>query len=329
VESTELADLFARVLVSGTNHILRRGLNREYEAYEDDLAFIRGRIDVAYSARKHLLQQGKAHCVFDELSINTLPNRLIKSSVKYLSSVPTLDNSLRKQLRVLYRELGGIDDIKLDRLAFRRVQLRRDAGFYKFLLSICELIVGSWLIDEATGKYQFRDFLKDPKQMARLYENFILNFFRIERPDLDVRKEKIRWVASSENDSALLYLPIMETDISVRDGKRTLIIDAKYYQETFSSYYDSESIHSANLYQLFSYLKNLEIRGGADVTATGMLLYPVVNRRVRLNYEIQGHRVSICTIDLGQNWEQLRFEMLSLINEHLSQNRDQADALNL
>ena len=262
------------------------------------------------------MQHGKARCTYDELSVNTLPNKLIKSTIRYLASVPNLDNNLRKQLRLLYRELEGVEDIPLTRLAFRRVQLRRNARFYKFLLSICEMVAGSWLIDEETGEYRFRDFMRDPKMMARLYENFILNFYRIERPDLEVKKEKIKWAASSEDDNALMYLPGMETDISIRDRDQTLIIDAKYYQQTFSSYYDSESIHSSNLYQVFAYLKNLEERGGTDAQADGMLLYPVVDQHVRLHYEIQGHSVSICTIDLAADWTDLRSELLELVIQY-------------
>ena len=151
--------------------------------------------------------------------------------------------------------------------------------------------------------------------MARLYENFILNFYRTERPDLEIKKEKIRWTAASSDDGALAYLPTMETDISVRSELQTLIIEAKYYQNTLSSYYDSESVHSHNLYQLFAYLKNLENRGGADAFASGMLLYPVVNKRVRLRYEIQGHIVDICTIDLAQGWQDLRDELMELVSE--------------
>ncbi|MHC4143593.1 MAG: 5-methylcytosine-specific restriction endonuclease system specificity protein McrC [Planctomycetota bacterium] len=313
VDSTELADLFASVLIAGTNHLLRRGLAQEYKTYEDDLASIRGRIDVATSARKQLLQHGKARCIYDELSVNTLPNRLIKSTVRHLSLVPDLDNALRKQLRLLYRELNDIDDVRLSRLAFRRVQLRRNARYYKFLLSICEIVAGSWLIDETTGEHRFRDFLRDPRQMARLYENFIHNFYQIERPDLDVRREVIKWMASSEDDKGLLYLPTMRTDISVRDGKRTLIIDAKYYREIFGTYHESERIHSGNLYQLFAYVKNLEARGGPDAKADGMLLYPAIDRKIRLSYEVQGHCISVCTLDLAQEWRNIRKELLDLV----------------
>ena len=72
---------------------------------------------------------------------------------------------------------------------------------------------------------------------------------------------RLTWQASSASDPDLTFLPRMHTDISVRNAHQTIIIDAKYYQETLQHYYDSASIHSAHLYQLFAYVKNLEYRG--------------------------------------------------------------------
>ena len=108
---------------------------------------------------------------------------------------------------------------------------------------------------------------------------------------------------------------MMETDISVRSKKppKTLIIDTKFYKETFQSYYDSQTIHSANLYQIYSYLKNIEIRGGADADADGMLLYPVVDRSVRLEYDLPGHRIQICTLNLAAGWKEIHKELLDLV----------------
>jgi 5-methylcytosine-specific restriction enzyme subunit McrC len=93
-----------------------------------------------------------------------------------------------------------------------------------------------------------------------------------------------------------------------------LIIDAKFYKETFQTYYESESIHSSNLYQIFSYLKNLESRGGADAKADGMLLYPVVDRSVRLQYELPGHNIKICTLNLSAEWKEIHSELLDLVS---------------
>lgn len=315
LDSTELADLFATVLISGVRHLLRRGLGRDYERFEEDLASLRGRVMVGESGRRMMMVHGKAHCEFDETTINTWPNRVIKATMRHLAGVPTLDKDLRAQLLGLCRELQGVDPIPLTRLAFRSIQLHSNARFYRFLISICELVVSSWLVDEPTGAYRFRDFLRDEKRMARVFESFVFNLVQLERSWLDIRKERIPWATTKHGDGALDYLPTMETDISVRSSSRTLIIDTKYYQEALTSYYEAERIRSGNLYQIFAYLKNLEARGGQDATAAGMLLYPTVDQSLRLDYEILGHNIYVCTLNLNQDWQNIMKELLLLVDE--------------
>ena len=167
VDSAELADLFATVLISGVRHLLRRGLGRDYERFEEDLASLRGRVLVGESGRRMMMVHGKARCEFDELTINTWPNRVIKATMRHLSGVPSLDKELRAQLLGLCRELPSVDPVPLTRLAFRSIQLHSNARFYRFLISVCELVVSSWLVDERTGIYRFRDFLRDDKVFLR------------------------------------------------------------------------------------------------------------------------------------------------------------------
>ena len=313
LDSTELADLFAAVLLNGTHHIIRRGMDQGYHAFEGELASIRGRVDVAASARKMLLAHGRACCVYDELNVNTLPNRILKATLRHLTNIPTLNESLRKKVWVLVRSLGDIEDIHLTKLAFRQIQLNGNKRFYRFLLNVCELVQGAWLVDEATGTYRFRDFLRDERQMARLFENFIFNFYRIEHPAMTAKRERIYWTALSQEDPDLQFLPTMLTDVSLRDNQRTIVIDAKYYKETLQTNYDRETIYSPHLYQLFAYLKNVEPRGGVDAKAEGILLYPVADRNIRLNYQMPGHMLRIRTVNLSRPWQEIHNELLQIV----------------
>ena len=315
LESQELADLFAAVLISGIHHLLRRGLDQSYITEEAEIVGIRGRVNIGTTMRRMLAPHGRAHCEFDELRVDTLPNQILRASVKRLVRAPILDPDLRRKLRGLERELGGISNVPLSRSMFRSVQLHSNNRFYRFLLSICELILTMSLIDEVGEGFRFRDFVRDDKAMARLFESFVFNFYRIERPDLSIRKERIYWQASSSSDPEFRFLPTMETDISVRDKPhtKTLIIDTKFYKETFTKRFDREKIHSANLYQLVTYLRNLQYRDGPDSSASGMLLYPVVEKSVRLSYTLDGHDVKICTVNLAANWEEIHRELKSLV----------------
>jgi 5-methylcytosine-specific restriction enzyme subunit McrC len=70
----------------------------------------------------------------------------------------------------------------------------------------------------------------------------------------------------------------METDITLKNECEKIIIDAKFYHETMTVNYDKKKIKSTNLYQLFSYLLNQEDRGLKTQNATGILLYPTIER---------------------------------------------------
>lgn len=45
----------------------------------------------------------------------------------------------------------------------------------------------------------------------------------------------------------------------------------------------------------------------------GMLLYPVVEKPVRLAYELNGHKTDMCTVNLAADWQDIRAELLGSI----------------
>ena len=80
---------------------------------------------------------------------------------------------------------------------------------------------------------------------------------RISSQDLStlmkVTASQIPWDLDDDESD---MLPVMQSDIMLSDKKKTLIIDAKYYTHTMQMQYDVRSIHSNNLYQIFTYVKN-------------------------------------------------------------------------
>jgi 5-methylcytosine-specific restriction enzyme subunit McrC len=151
-----------------------------------------------------------------------------------------------------------------------------------------------------------------------IFEAFVRNFFRAEQFVYWLRDgtERLEWDLNEPAtpwDEA--YLPGMYPDMTLRSDTRTIVIDAKYYRSTFGKSHvsDRRKIHSANLYQLFSYLKNLERKGGNDAKAEGILLYPQIDEAASLRYAVQGHTMRICTIDLAHPWRQIEASLLDII----------------
>ncbi len=310
IDSTELMDLFAKVLIGGTNYLIRRGLDRRYLCSNEDLGVIRGKINFNDTFKRRLLQKGKVSCGYDDLSHNILHNQIIKTTVKYLIYYEGLNNKLKEGLLGLYKYFRDIDEIRLNSKVFSNVILHRNNHYYKFLMNICQIVYENLFIDENTGNTKFQDFERDEARMARLFESFVRNFYKREQKEYKVCREDIYWNDLKQDLHDKGYLPKMQTDISLVSDKRKIIIDTKYSKNTLS---DRGKVKSENLYQLFSYLKNVEIKGGVNESCEGMLLYPQIDKALELEYFIHGHRVQVKTVDLNQEWWMIHRRLLSII----------------
>ncbi len=309
-----LADLFARVLRSGVSHLLKRGLDRSYLVAEEEIAGIRGKLLLASSVRAASFPKGRAWCAFDELSPDVLHNQIVKSTLRRLATVSGLDSAQADGLRDLYRRMPGVAEIQVRDDHFRRIALHRNNAFYGFLLDVCQIIHRNLLVDPASGAVTFRDFSRDDRQMANLFERFLLGFYRHEQSRFKVHSPQLAWHAAGAPDD-LNYVPIMKTDIVLEASDRTLVIDAKYYAEMLASRFSQGRIRPNHLYQLFAYLSHVSPQMRAD-RVSGMLIYPQVGTTAaRVRFTLWNHPVEAVTVNLGQPWQSLKSELINLIAE--------------
>ncbi len=309
--STDLVDLFAVVLTQGVERLAKRGLERTYTTHEEEMRGIRGRVDLMQTERRMLRKHGRAACRFDELTVNSLPNQIIKRTLKLLGRHPSIDTGNRTAVLRLARELQGIDDdTRITDNSFHRVQLGGNSKFYRFLLNVCQLIHGSWLIDEKSGVFRFREILEDEKRMARTFQSFVYNFLRIERLDLTVGRERLRWRATSDSRASLDLLPVMETDVSIYVGGRHVILDTKFYSDTLGGRFDAGKLRAERLYQLFSYLVNSDLKKGQP---EGILLYPTVDVDLNANFSLHSFPIAVRTLNLAQSWQGIHSDLMNLI----------------
>lgn len=310
-----LIDLLASVLANGTAYILRRGLDRGYVPYHEETATLRGKLDVTTTFNRTGFRLPRVCCAFDELQYDVLHNQIIKTTIYNVLRLRELDQKIRGSLEQCYRKFTDIRQIPLTKRHFGLVQLHRNNGCYDLLLDVCQLIFENLLVDERTGATTFRDFLRDDKKMATLFEAFVRNFYKREQTEFKVKSEVIQWDAMPLNEHSRGLLPEMNTDISLSSAKRKIIIDTKYYKDMFRGQYEKKGLISAHLYQIYAYVANLEGLKGVSTNCEGILLYPTVTQEFDARYDIKGHRVSIRTIDLSQEWPQIKATLLRMIQE--------------
>ena len=312
LDSTDLLNLFARVLVNGTRRLLRRGLDRGYLPREEEISGLRGKLLVTQTLRRNLLRFGRAACTWDELEYDTPPNRILKTTLQSLHEAVELDKRVRADVYDLLRWLEPVQTIELRADHFRRVQLHRNNRVYGFLLHICEFIHEHWLPAEGGGPRRFADFVRDG--LPALFEKFVFNFYQHELPnDWQVSAPVIQWQFVSANEEAVALVPRMETDVCLQQPGRAMILDTKFYAQAIKTgVFGAAKLPSTNLYQLFTYLRQRATEPGWE-QAEGVLLYPQTTREFNVEFTTHGHRIRALTLNLWQPWQNIHKDLLAVV----------------
>ena len=306
--------LLARVLLHGTRRLLKTGLPRTFETREAELTSLRGRIELAPTLGRGLLERGRAICTFDELSVDSPLHRLLAQTMAALATA-ALPLALRRDLRHVRQQFpAGLTTTPTwpNAATFRELRRQRPSSQAAFLLHVCELIWQTALPEPTpTGRRRFVDFRRDEGLMARLFEQFVRNFYRREQRHYRVYAETIAWQAEAQQADDLALLPTMLTDTTLDAADRKIILDTKYYAAALRPRYDRQRLIAPHLYQLYAYLQNQ--RSAPGQALEGVLLYPTAAQAVDVRYTLGGHPVRVVTLNLHQPWPGIAADLLGLI----------------
>ena len=315
-DDTKLVDLFAKLLISSSSMLLKRGLEHNYIPVTEERVGVRGKLEVSASIKANSFQHLKAICSFDEYSGDILHNQILVTTLYRLLYTKNLDSTLKEKIRKPLRMFPPIQVIELNPAVFQKVRIHRNNRFYEFILNICRMVYDYSLPTESKGEWLFTDFTRDEKRMAYLFENFVYRFYKIEAPHLKAKRDHIRWNFHADNPANEQYLPLMKTDITLSGASPKIIIDTKYSQDTMRESYDKETVKSENLYQLFSYLLNQEDGSVETAKAKGILLYPTIDQEYNLHYRYREHEIQIKTVNLNTHWSEIEKRLLQVVDEN-------------
>ncbi len=312
IDSTELIDLFAKVLSNSCSRLLKQGLDRYYVEHEDVIMGIKGKLNFSATIKQNVLPLSKTSCIYDEFDYDILHNQILKTTIGKLLRTKKLDSSIKDELYKIYLKLPPISEIVIRKAMFNQIRLHRNNYHYDFILKVCQIVNENLFIDESKGNYKFKDFTREEKAMARLFEAFVRNFYKVET-NFSVSSDSITWQFESNNIEDLEMLPSMLTDITLRGKNQKIIIDTKYYKEAFKTRYEKQKINSSNLYQLFSYLKNQETGSDLTLSCEGILLYPSTQNDFVYSFKYENHKIKIMSINLNQDWQDIKTDLLKIV----------------
>lgn len=318
----KVQDLFAAILAKGVAKQLKQGLYREYVTQHEVLSVMRGKLDMPQTIRERIQRKQKLACEFDELSENNLFNQILKTTMHHLVK----DSGVSKEHKVaLNKLLVFFDSVALlepSSIEWSRLHYQRNNKNYEMLLNVCYFVIDGMLQTTEKGQYKMATF--SDEHMARLYEKFILEYYRQHHTYLsEAKAAQVKWNLQGDNDDMMIrFLPVMQTDIFLRKDEKILILDAKYYGKTLQKQYDKYTLHSGNVFQIFTYVKNQDKNNTGNVA--GILLYAKTQEEITPDCIVNmgGNQIGAKTLDLNRDFKWITLQLDKIAEQFFGMQKD-------
>ena len=308
-----ISDLMAEILTNSTSFLLKRGLFREYVTSHQSLTTVRGKLDVVKSARNMAIGKHLVECEVDDLSENNIFNQILKTGLSILLRDVNVAKERKDTIKQLLPFFNTISVLEPSSIPWSTLRYQRSNQLYELPVYICAYVINRSLIDPNQDQRKLMTFTEE--NFNRLYEKFVLEYYRYHHPELKANAEMIDWNFDAKQSVGWEYLPKMKTDITLHKGDKTLIIDTKFYSQILRAKFDKVTYNSNNLYQIFAYVANHDIHHTGNVS--GMLLYAQTDNENIPDSQFHQHGSSstiyVRTLDLNQEFETIRDQLERIV----------------
>ncbi|ANC92923.1 5-methylcytosine-specific restriction endonuclease system specificity protein McrC [Azospirillum humicireducens] len=299
----DIPDLVARLLADAVERRLRRSLSGGYVQRDRRLSRVRGRIDLLRTEAQQLLTRGQVHCRFEEPTLDTPRNRLVRAALDRLARLVS-GPDLARRCRLLAVGLGraGVGGLRPSRAELAADQIGRNDDGDRLMVALARLAFDLALLTEEAGTTAMVSPDRDERRVRSLFEKAVLGFARLELTPQgwSVRGgTPLSWPVADMSEGMGAILPGMRLDILLdAPGGRRLVIDTKFAAILRSGRFGQDRLSNGHLYQIYAYLRSQEERSPAWKTAAGLLLHPAVGATPHEWAAIQGHAIHAAAIDL-------------------------------
>lgn len=318
-DDAELPDLLGRMLTQAVEERLRRPLTRGYTRTTGPVRKVRGRIDAWQTERGAYWPRGQVVCTWHEHSLDTPRHRLVLAALLAMARVvrdPKVRARCREQATALQQL--GVQWVQVDaRSADLEVFGRHDAHD-RSMVQLARLALELILPSDERGPTPLPDPGREERWVRKLFEKAVLGFYRAHLCSggwTVSGSQPLQWPVDDASAGARDWLPGMRLDISLRspEGQR-MVIDTKFTTLLQSGHHSKERFSSGHLYQLYAYLRTQAGTGDPmHDHAHGVLLYPSIGVDHLEWVTLQGHRMTLATVDLASTPAKMRSDLMRLV----------------
>lgn len=278
-------DWIALFLSLEVERLLAQGLRQGYREVDDEIPYVRGRIDFARLALRGE-KPGLVPCRFSDFVLDTEENRILRGTLELLAAGPLSTPSRRWVCRSLaaFRQVSLVFPTPA---TFARIRLDRLNVHYRPALELCRLVVECMGVELSPGGVTGSSFFFPLNTLfERALQRALQEVFPGEHRGQPIYSDRIALVEGGPPHS-VAFRP--DNVVGPRE-RPWLVVDAKYKRPT-TERREAERFVSGDLYQAFTYAVALR--------APVVLVYPQVDEEVDARLELAGHTVHVRTVDLS------------------------------
>ena len=248
-------DVFILAFCEELSEQVAKGLIRKYIEMEENLNVLRGRLLIEKQVKHNLVHKERIHCLYDELSIDTPMNQIIKFTLSKLLSLAR-SVVVRKCVDELLIRFDAVSDVRISNQTVFPV-LDQTSARYKNIMDQCKLFIQNQYPDVVTGDQKAFTFLFD---MNKLFERWIIAKLRpiVTKQGFKLRSQPIKYFGvwdGSESKKVSQMKPDFvltgsnDKEISIGDAKWKILDQDK----------SKMNISENDLYQMQSYANRYEV----------------------------------------------------------------------
>ena len=247
----QILNFMADMLINNFEKLIKGGMLQNFKTFEIQTDRPKGRIDIERQIRSGAYACGELRCKVQSLDIDNYLNQIIKLAfVRILKLDQMNKQKLDKQQMI---EENNIDTKYIRKIKFYielmdRIETLQDSeqiyfiditevpDKYKQTYAISKMIIKNFIPNNKKSKYNLFK-LKDDEKIYRIYEDFLIQFYRknLESRGFEVTKGKqVKYEQTGDMQSYLRVIP--DGLIVDRENKLLIILDAKYYDRLADSH---------------------------------------------------------------------------------------------
>ncbi len=262
-----LLEVFIAEFLAAAQHVVKRGLRRDYISEQSNLFALRGKLLVSQQLRQNLQRPDRFYTDHDEFSPNRPENRLLHAALRKVlgATVSQLNQRLARELAFVFADVPPSTHVRED---LQRVRFDRGMSHYADAIAWARLILQEESPLTGAGANDAPSLLFP---MEALFEAFVAKHLAEQLQQPLVLKTQARLHHLVRHQGADWFR--LKPDLLVRDaaGER-LVLDTKWklIDSRKSNGTDKYGLAQADFYQLQAYGQSY-LKAQGDV----VLVYPM------------------------------------------------------